>query len=232
MRFVPQLDIGRRTINYDLLKGTSRRYTYLRFRSDLTLEVVLPRGRRIDLEALFRERLRWIAREYELLQSTRSVLTADSVMYGGSYLRIALTAEGTEGVEAKPESGELLVRTNESRRVRELIRRWFLKETSSYVVRRVSDLAPFVGVRPSRVDVREINKWGYCTRNGRLSFSWQLIALPERLREYVVLHELTHLVEFNHSPAFRRALASKCPDFRQRERELDRILPYDRVAVG
>ncbi len=58
-----------------------------------------------------------------------------------------------------------------------------------------------------------------------MSFNWQLIALPERLREYVVLHELTHLSEFSHSPAFKRKLATVCPDFRLRERELDKIAP-------
>ena len=81
------------------------------------------------------------------------------------------------------------------------------------------------------MDVREIGKWGYCTREGRLSFSWQLIALPERLREYVVFHELTHLLEFNHSPAFRRKLAKVCPDFRECEKELDLVRPYDRLAL-
>ena len=85
-------------------------------------------------------------------------------------------------------------------------------------------------VSSRRVDVREIGKWGYCTRGGRLSFSWQLIALPERLREYVVLHELTHLSHFDHSPAFKRKLAAYCPDFRDRERELNLVAPYNRLA--
>jgi predicted metal-dependent hydrolase len=71
--------------------------------------------------------------------------------------------------------------------------------------------------------VREIRNWGYCTRSGRISINWQLIALPERLREYVLLHELTHLSEFNHSRQFYRRLSSVCPDYRRRERELDEV---------
>ena len=73
-------------------------------------------------------------------------------------------------------------------------------------------------------------KWGYCTKSGRLSFSWQLIALPDRLRVYVILHELTHLLEFNHSAAFRRRLGTVLPDFRDLERELSLFVPYDRFA--
>ena len=117
----------------------------------------------------------------------------------------------------------MIVRSSQRSRVRELVRRWFLKETSRYVVRKLGELSEGLGVKYRRADVRQIRNWGYCTRDGRLSFNWQLIALPERLREYVILHELAHLSEFNHSPAFKGRLAAFCPDYRQREKELDRI---------
>ncbi|HUI22847.1 MAG TPA: SprT family zinc-dependent metalloprotease [Nitrososphaerales archaeon] len=229
---MPFVTLGSRRIEYSVVNGTSRRYTYFRFRSDLTLEVVLPRGRRVDVEKALSERAPWLRSQYERLSKTRSVLTRDSVTYGGVQLKIVV-AEGTgDGLAPDLEKGEVVVRSSDPRHVRELIRRWFLKESSSYAVKKVRELAPGMGARPSRVDVREIGKWGYCTRNGRLSFSWQLIALPERLREYVVMHELTHLFEFNHSIAFRRKLASICPDFRAREKELDLVVPYDRLALG
>ncbi len=165
------------------------------------------------------------------MRSLRQVLGRESVLYGGVSLRIVV-AEGSEDrLFPDLSKGVLSVSSRNPLIVREMVRRWFLKETSAYAVKKVAELAPVVGVRPRRVDVREINKWGYCTRGGRLSFSWQLVALPERLREYVVLHELTHLVEFNHSPAFRKKLFSACPDFRERERELDRVLPYNRMSL-
>jgi predicted metal-dependent hydrolase len=104
------------------------------------------------------------------------------------------------------------------------VRRWFLRETSRYVVGKLETLSTVLGVKYRRADVRQIKNWGYCTRDGRLSFNLQLIALPERLREYVILHELAHLSEFNHSSAFKGRLAAFCPDYRQRERELDKIV--------
>jgi len=213
------------------VSGASRRYTYFRFRPDLTLEVVLPRGRNVDVEEAVRDRLPWISREYDRMAASRKVLQDGEVMYGGAPLRIVYVDSRDEGLVPNIPAGEVRVMTSDRRRVKELVRRWFLKETSAYVVRKVSELAPLVGAKPSRVDVREISKWGYCTRAGRLSFSWQLVALSDRLREYVVLHELTHLVEFNHSPSFRRKLASVCPDFRRREKELDNVLPYDRMNM-
>jgi predicted metal-dependent hydrolase len=226
------LNLGPRRIEFTVVKGTSRRYTYFRFRTDLTLEVVLPRGRSVDVEKAIKERSTWLQREYERVSRTRRVLSNDAVMFGGNHLDIIFTEGSEDNLVPDLTAGEVTVRTKDKRGVRELVRRWFLRESSSYVVKKVAELAPRLRVRPKRVDVREMGKWGYCTREGRLSFSWQLIALPERLREYVVLHELTHLLEFNHSAAFKRRLAAVCPDFRDREIELDLIAPYDRLAMG
>ena len=213
-----------------MTKGTSQRYTYFRFRDDLTLEVVIPRGRPIDVEKAISERSVWLRRRYEHISQTRHVLTLDSVMFDGESLKIVFEGQG-DALIPDLARRQVVVHTGDPRRLRELVRRWFLRESSAYVVRKVAELAPIVGARPSRVDVREIGKWGYCTREGRLSFNWQLIALPERLREYVVMHELTHLREFSHSAAFRRKLAAVCPDFRAREKELDLVVPYHRLDL-
>ncbi|HEV2138404.1 MAG TPA: SprT family zinc-dependent metalloprotease [Nitrososphaerales archaeon] len=227
---MPSLFLGARRIDYAVVMGTSRKYTYFRFKPDLTLEVILPRGRVVDVEKALRDRSVWLKREYEKLSNIRDVLGNDSVMFDGKLLRVVFSEGSGDSLVPDLGKGEVVVHTSERKRLRELVRRWFLKESSAYVVRKVAEMAPKLGVRPSRVDVREMGKWGYCTRSRRLSFSWQLIAIPEKLREYVVLHELTHLREFNHSPAFKRKLAAFCPDFREREKELNLVTPYNRLA--
>jgi predicted metal-dependent hydrolase len=227
----PSLNVGDSTINYVVTKGSSRRYTYFRFRRDMTLEVVVPRRGRVDPEKAISAKLGWISAELERMKAVRAILRDDKVMFGGSYLAIAFEIDRNEMLIPDLVNCRLVVRATESWRTRELIRRWFIKESSTYVVQRVSEFARIMGARPSSVDVREIGKWGYCTRTGRLSFSWQLIALPDRLREYVVWHELTHLRVFDHSGDFRNALSRVCPDYKQRERELSHILPY-KLPVG
>jgi predicted metal-dependent hydrolase len=227
---MPSLEVGHRRIEYSVLKGVSRRYTYFRFRPDLTLEVILPKGRKVDPEAEIRARLNWVIRESDRMRNSRVVLGPGQVMYGGKNLKVYFAPGAESDLVMDHSAGSVTVKADDPRSLREQVRRWFLRESSAYAVRKVAELSKVVGARPSRVDVREISKWGYCTRGRRLSFSWQLIALPERLREYIVLHELTHLVEFNHSAAFRRKLKGVCPDFRERERELDLFVPYDRLA--
>lgn len=225
---LPSFEIGGRRIDYTVLRGNSRRYTYFRFRPDLTLEVVVPRGRVGDVGTAIREKGDWILRKYDQMRNSKSILDDRRLMYNGKFLEIAYEqALDKEEILPQPDRGHVVVRATDRSRVGELVRRWFLKESSKYVMKRLSDLSSSLPTNFKMADVREIRNWGYCTRNGRVSFSWQLIALPERLRDYVIFHELTHLEEFNHSPAFKRRLAELCPDYRQREKDLDYISPAE-----
>ncbi len=231
-RWLPFFDLGSDRIEYTLVSGRSRRYTYFRFRNDLILEVVLPRGKKVDVTRVVKERSAWLRREYDRLSRATNVLVKDQVMFDGKMLRVVFSKSPEDSIFPEPAKGTITLSAGSPERLRELVRRWFLAESSTYVVKKVAELSPKLGVRASRVDVREIGKWGYCTRGGRLSFSWQLAALPERLREYVVLHELTHLAHFDHSRAFKKRLSAVCPDFRAREKELDLVVPFDRLGLS
>lgn len=66
-------------------------------------------------------------------------------------------------------------------------------------------------------------RWGSCSSNGSLSFNYKLIYLPEKLSDYIVVHELCHLREMNHSIHFWNLVAEQVPDFRECRRELKEI---------
>ena len=179
---MPTIELGSRKIEYTTLKGTSARYTYFRFRSDMTLEVILPRGGNVDLEGALRGRRSWILKQYELMSRDERVLDRERVMFEGEYLRIVFVEDTEkEDLQLDRANRQVIIRSSDRARVRELVRRLFLRETSKDVIdtlARVSHQFP----KYSRADVREMRNWGYCTRSGRLSFSWQLIALPAASR--------------------------------------------------
>lgn len=71
-----------------------------------------------------------------------------------------------------------------------------------------------LGVRYGRVTVRDQKtRWGSCSGKGNLNFNWKLIMAPPRVLDYVVVHELCHLIEFNHSPRFWRLVEGQMPDY-------------------
>jgi hypothetical protein len=73
-------------------------------------------------------------------------------------------------------------------------------------------LAALHGIDVRRVSIRnQRSRWGSCSRQGSISLNWRLVLVPDFVREYVMLHELMHRREMNHSPRFWRLVAAACP---------------------
>ena len=83
--------------------------------------------------------------------------------------------------------------------------------------------ADALGVRYRRIEIRDQRtRWGSCSPKGTLSFNWRLVLAPFEVLDYIVVHELCHLREPNHSQRFWRLVASRRPDWRRHDRWLVR----------
>jgi predicted metal-dependent hydrolase len=79
----------------------------------------------------------------------------------------------------------------------------------------VDEEAPTIGVSPARIQIRDQrSRWGSCSTRGTLSFNWRLVLAPFDVLDYVVVHELCHLREPNHSSRFWRLVERHRPDWR------------------
>ncbi len=78
-----------------------------------------------------------------------------------------------------------------------------------------------MGVRYGRIAIREQKtRWGSCSEKGNLNFNWRLVLAPPEIRDYVVIHELSHLAHLNHSREFWNKVAEFCPEYKTRRRWL------------
>lgn len=83
------------------------------------------------------------------------------------------------------------------------------------IPQRVKHFAPIVGVTYGRITIRnQRSRWGSCSSKGNLNFNCLLMLCPEEVRDYVVVHELCHRLEMNHSPKFWAQVERVCPDYR------------------
>lgn len=125
--------------------------------------------------------------------------------------RVTVTARELEGAVCvsipaglEPERDDLAIR--------HALRLFYQRQTLALVERFVFALAPVVGKNPGRIYVREQKtRWGSCARDGSLRFNWRLSMLPPTEIEYVVAHELCHLLHLNHSAAFWAEVARVLP---------------------
>lgn len=82
-----------------------------------------------------------------------------------------------------------------------------------------------LNVNPKRVQFREMyRKWGSCSSKGNISLNSALLHVPRELAEYVILHELVHLLIFNHGKEFKALMSDHMPDWKAREKALDQYL--------
>ncbi len=95
---------------------------------------------------------------------------------------------------------------------REAIEAFLRRRARREITRDVERCAGAMGASFNRIFVRDQKtRWGSCSGRGNLSFSWRTVCLPPAVREYVVIHELTHLTHMDHSETFWRAVERHCP---------------------
>jgi hypothetical protein len=98
--------------------------------------------------------------------------------------------------------------------------RWYTEHALPWLPKRVEEYQGRVDVSPASVSVRELGyRCGSCG-SGRVNFHWRTILLPRRAIDYVVVHELVHLIEPHHTPEFWRQVERVLPDYDGRKRWL------------
>jgi predicted metal-dependent hydrolase len=101
---------------------------------------------------------------------------------------------------------------------REIFIGWYCERAAEWIARRVKALKGRVAVEPKAIGIRDLGfRWGSCTHTGKVLFHWRTILLPPERIDYLVMHELVHIHEHNHSAAFYERLRRASPDYKQQE---------------
>jgi len=97
----------------------------------------------------------------------------------------------------------------------------YRRQAKARLEERAAYFASRMGVSYQRISVRAAKtRWGSCSAKGNLNFHWKLILMPPQVLDYVVVHELAHRKEMNHSPAFWAEVEKILPDYRERRKWL------------
>jgi predicted metal-dependent hydrolase len=183
-------------------------------------EVVVPAGvREKTVDEFIAANRRWLAGKVAAMRETAArprelfVERPGTIWLAGEPLPVSHHRAGR--AVAALRDGQLVV-GGAAAAAGAAIERWYRRECRRRL-QVVAELeAARIGVGYQSIGVRDQRtRWGSCSRGGRLSFSWRLVLAPPEILAYVVVHELCHLREFNHSPSFWRLVESVRPDWRQ-----------------
>ena len=234
--------LGERAVAFKLYRVPRRRHVHVMVNDEGQLEVRAPwRFSMDEARAAIQEHRTWVL---GALDDSRSRIRMRPPLVSGSELpllderlrlRVSVRAQlslfdaptGRDprlgAVERHGCELRVQVRAVEPGAVRRLLEQWYRDVASDLLPRRLGPMAEALGVNVARVSVRaQRTRWGSCSSRGTISLNWRLMLLPSRLCDYVLAHELAHLREMNHGPAFWALVQRLVPDYRQRRRELER----------
>lgn len=100
----------------------------------------------------------------------------------------------------------------------ECLETWYKKNARKIITLRVNQYAKEMGVTYGRISIKsQKTRWGSCSSTGNLNFNWHLVMMPSKILDYVVVHELAHRIEMNHSKEFWEIVSKACPEYKQRK---------------
>jgi predicted metal-dependent hydrolase len=175
-----------------------------------------------DIDSFVQEKRDWIQKHlslHETLPPPKETLAfGDAVPFLGQPYTITPVPGGRAYVRG---NCFCLPETLQPELIREVCIRLYKTLGQSVLRQKAADRAAAMGVHITSVSVNSAKtRWGSCSAQGRLNFSYRLLCAPDDVIDYVVVHELAHRKEMNHSPAFWSIVAAHIPDWKTKRAAL------------
>lgn len=213
------ISIGRRTYLIRIMRHRRARRFLLRVASDGTLRLTVPRGASVP------EGLGFAARQAEWIERERARQRRRAQPWRhGSVVLFRGQEEPLHVMELEVSFGDQVIDLpSETEDVRPAVEAHLRALADRELPRRCAELAAVHDLSVAGVSVRnQQSRWGACSPRRVIMLNWRLVQMPPAVCEYVLLHELMHLRQPNHSRRFWREVQSVCPHWRESERWLRR----------
>ena len=210
-----------------------------------TLSIIVERDRSITVraphrttkkqieKALNRKKL-WLYEKINHIQKypkkvkQKEFVSGENVMYLGRNYKLDVSANSQDGIHFN----QRFTIAKQSRiTASELFRNWYIEKAHEKIVPKAKFYAKQLGVNYNKIMILNLKmRWGSCTLNNNLNFNWRLIKAPMYVIDYIIVHELTHLIESNHTEKFWNIVSIQVPRYEKAKkwlRQFGNILEVD-----
>lgn len=218
------ISLAGRQVAYTVKRSDRARYIRLQVGVETGLEVVVPRKFNLkDLDDILRKKQKWILDKLGYGASADENGPLSRPQGGGRVLycgrEYEVEARVKPGSAPKVAVGEnklvVTVPVEAEGSVRLVLEHWFRHRAREMITKRLREISEQLNLSYNRVFIKDQKtRWGSCSQKRNLNFNWRLAMAPPQVQDYVIVHELMHLMEPNHSKRFWALVEEVCPDYK------------------
>ncbi len=199
---------------------------------DCVLQITVPpRLPMRQVKELISEREEWIVKSYDrqkslvqAIQPKVDVTDGGSVPFLGGELNVSITREESQKITLMMEGETLFIRAGFAHtdyHIKSALALWYKAMARRELLKRTQEWATRIGVEFKKLFIKDQKtRWGSCSSQGNVNFNYHLVMAPGEVVDYVVIHELCHLIHPNHSQEYWTAVARYCPEYKKAKKWL------------
>lgn len=225
-----ELETKKGTVVYDLVRS-NRKTVGLTVSRDGTVTVKAPNSVSLKLiEEIVAKKLEWIQRKQEELamlprETKKDYVTGQTILYLGESILLQVDTKHSKTYDfvQLEETGlqnvlHVYTKSAESYYVKELVYSWLMKRAGKIFEQRIQYYQPYFSVKPATLRIKDQKtRWGSCSTRRNINLNWRLIMAPMEVIDYVIIHEMCHLLQMNHSKEFWNEVEKVMPEYRNHQ---------------
>jgi predicted metal-dependent hydrolase len=205
-------------LDYTIQKSAKRHKLTISVERDRRIVVHVPEGMSDEkIRQVVESKRQWIyekiahPQKYQDLPHPpgKELVSGESALYLGRQYRIEVVKTGLSQIQFVH---RFFIPATQGKKREEALRGWYIGKAKEKIIPRAKVHAHELGVDVSGVKIVDNRfRWGSCTLNNNVNFNWRLIKAPMLVIDYVIVHELAHLIEANHTPRFWNIIRAQTP---------------------
>ncbi len=205
-------------LDYTIIRSSKRRRLTITVERDRSIVVHAPEGTTDEkIQEVVESKRQWIYKKITHPQKYRDLshppgkelVSGESALYLGRHYRIEIVKKGLAEIRFNQ---RFFIPAAHLGKRKEVLRAWYITRAKEKIIPRVKYHAEELGVTYAAIKIVDNHyRWASCTVKNNVNFNWRLIKAPMFVIDYVIVHELAHLIESNHTPKFWNIVQAQAP---------------------
>lgn len=223
------LNFGTQKIEFERMPSKNKEIITIKVDPKKKVSVLAPLNLEEDeLTQIMKKKATWIIDKFQrideiqILYNKHEFVSGESFFYKGKLLRLKIKQlKNPQEDEIFTDTTTIFCKTSKHKNpehLKKIIQEWYMEKAKNYLNNRLPRLTKKFKTKPRKIGIRnQLMRWGSCTKNGDILINWKIMMAPPSVIDYVVVHELAHLQEKNHSDKFWEGVKNAIPNYEEKK---------------